>query len=127
MLLRPFFLPPVKPGDFFHAYVEENSYILNCAYDSIGREEIKRFFCSDFSEVVLSIIEQAEHLAGKKLDAGYRNFLCSFYVEALTGMLIDWIKNREQRNRKEVIDYISNTIRNSLMGVLQAYDSDSSV
>lgn len=36
-------------------------------------------------------------------------------------------QRQEQRNRKEVIDYISNTIRNSLMGVLQAYDSDSNV
>lgn len=112
---------------FVMDYVEENSYILNCAYDSIGRDELKRFFCSDFSEVVLSVIEQAEHLSGKELDAGYRQFLCSFYVEALTGMLIDWIKDREQRNRKVVIEYISNTIRYSLMGVLQAYNSDSTV
>ncbi|MGM9596212.1 MAG: TetR/AcrR family transcriptional regulator C-terminal domain-containing protein [Eubacteriales bacterium] len=102
---------------FVMDYVEENSYIINCAYDSIGREELKRFFCADFSEVILSVIQQAECLYGKELDAGYRKFLCSFYVEALTGMLIDWIKDREHYDRKAVIDYISNTIRNSLMGI----------
>lgn len=110
---------------FVMNYVEENSYILNCACDSIGRDELKRFFCSDFTDIVLSIIEQAEQLVGKKLDGGYREFLCSFYVEAIAGILIDWIKDRERRNREIVIDYISTTIRTSLMGILQAYQGNS--
>ena len=109
---------------FVMDYVEENSYIINCAYDSIGRDELKRFFSSDFSTVVLSVIEQAQRIAGKEIDEGYRNFLCSFYVEALTGMLIDWIKDREKKNRKVVIDYISYTLRYSLMGILEAYNGE---
>ncbi|MGN0660313.1 MAG: TetR/AcrR family transcriptional regulator C-terminal domain-containing protein [Oscillospiraceae bacterium] len=108
---------------FVMDYVEENNYILNCAYDSIGRDELKRFFCSDFTEVIKSVIEQEEHIVGKELDAGYREFLCSFYVEALSGMLIDWIKGREHRSRKTAVKYISDTIRFSLRGVLQSYNS----
>lgn len=110
--------------DFVMNYVEENNYIINCACDSIGREELKRFFFSDFHDIVLSIIEQAEQICKKTLDDGYREFLCGFYVEALTGMLIDWVKNREGRDRRVVIDYLSATIRNSLTGVLQAYGEE---
>ena len=105
---------------FVMNYGEENNYILNCAYDSIGQEGLKRFFCADFSEVFMSVIEQAEHIAGMELDADYREFLCSFYVEAITGLLIDWIKRREHRDRETVIEYITSTVRCTLMGVLRA-------
>lgn len=113
--------------NFVIDYVEENNYILNCAYDSIGRDELKRFFCADFIEIVASIIEQAEDVVGKKLDEGYKKFLCSFYVEALAGMLIDWIKDREYCNRDTLVRYIADTIRYSLTGVLQAYDTGNSI
>lgn len=108
---------------FIMDYVEENNYILNCAYDSIGRDELKRFFCSDFTDIIASVIEQAEQIMEKKLDDGYKKFLTNFYVEALSGMLIDWIKERDHHNRQVVTEYIFNTIRNSLTGVLQAYKS----
>ncbi|MGN0115658.1 MAG: TetR/AcrR family transcriptional regulator C-terminal domain-containing protein [Acutalibacteraceae bacterium] len=106
---------------FVMNYVEENNYILNCVYDSIGRDELKRFFCADFTELVLSIIEQAEKFANKTLDAEYRDFLCNFYVEAMAGMLVEWIKNIERYNRDVMIKYISDTIKDSLMGVLRNY------
>lgn len=103
---------------FVMDYVEENKYILNCAYDSIGRDELKRFFCADFSEIVMSIITEAERFSGKELDTEYRNFLCDFYVEAASGILVNWIKARKTLDRAFIIRCISDTIRNSLMGIL---------
>ena len=41
-------------------YLEENEHILNCAYDSIGRDEMKRFFYEDFITIVSPVIECAE-------------------------------------------------------------------
>ena len=29
---------------FIMDYVDENDYIISCAYDAIGRDEMKRFF-----------------------------------------------------------------------------------
>ncbi len=100
-------------------YVEKNDYILNCAYDSIGRDELKRFFCADFTEIVMAFITQAEELSTKKLDSDYKNFLCSFYVEALSGILINLIKEGKLDNRDKVIKYLSNTVKDSLMGILK--------
>lgn len=105
---------------FIMDYIEENDYIINCVYDSIGRDELKRFFCTDFLEIILSIVEQAEEITGKKLESGYKNFLCHFYMEASAGMLIDWIKERDKKDCTVVIDYISRTIRQSLIGILNA-------
>ncbi|MGN0369325.1 MAG: TetR/AcrR family transcriptional regulator C-terminal domain-containing protein [Butyrivibrio sp.] len=108
--------------NFVMDYVEENNYILNCVYDSIGRDELKRFFCADFSEVIMSLIGQVEEIENKKIEPSYKEFLCNFYVEALSGMLIDWIKDREHKNREQIVKYILNTIRNSLTGVIHAYN-----
>ncbi|MGN0431787.1 MAG: TetR/AcrR family transcriptional regulator C-terminal domain-containing protein [Lachnospiraceae bacterium] len=104
---------------FVMDYIEENDYILNCAYDSIGRDEMKRFFFHDFFELVSTIIDSAEQELDKYLDEKYKVFLCHFYTEALAGILIDWIKNRDDRNRDEVADHLVTTIRNSLRGILQ--------
>lgn len=103
---------------FIMDYIEENDYIINCAYDSIGRDELKRFFFADFNGCVLSIIEKAEKEKGKTLEEEYKNFLCYFYTEALAGLLIDWIKKNLTEDRKQITDYIVNTIRGAFLGIL---------
>lgn len=103
---------------FVMNYVEQNSYMINCAYDSIGRDGLKRFFYADFLEIVVSVIDGAEREAGKHFDTDYKKFLSIFYMEALVGILIDWIKNRENRDRETVTVYITNTIRKSLLAIV---------
>lgn len=103
---------------FIMNYIEENDYIISCAYDSIGRDEMKRFFFADFNDLVASIIDNAEKEVGKSLDDDYKNFLCSFYTEALAGILIDWIKNRKEQNRQQVMEFLVKTMKGSLMGIL---------
>lgn len=104
--------------NFIMDYIEANDHIINCAYDSIGQEELKRFFYTEFLDIVLSLIDEAEKIAGKKLSPGYKDFLSRFYIEAITGMLLDWIKNRREKNRETVVKYISNTVQASLLGIL---------
>ena len=74
---------------FVMNYVEENEHILNCVYDSISRDELKRFFRADFIEISRNLIEQAESASGIRLDDGYREFLSGFYTDAVTGVLIE--------------------------------------
>ena len=62
---------------------------------------------------------------GKTLEPSYKSFLSYFYMEALTGMLLDWIRERNKRARSTVVRYICSTMQDSLMGILdrQTYDS----
>lgn len=106
---------------FVMDYVESNKHIINCAYDSIGRDEMKRFFYSDFIELVRTVINQTEEKMNLHLEEKYKEFVSNFYTEALSGMLIDWIKERESYNRKQIIDYISNTFKSSLIGIINDY------
>lgn len=104
---------------FVMDYIEENDYIINCVYDSIGRDEMRRFLFADFNELVYSIIDSAEKDMGKTLNKEYKTFLCFFYTEALAGVLVDWIKNRQHKDRQETIEYLVTTMRNSLTSILQ--------
>ncbi|MGN0481999.1 MAG: TetR/AcrR family transcriptional regulator C-terminal domain-containing protein [Lachnospiraceae bacterium] len=108
-------------------YIEKNDYILNCAYDSIGRDEMKRFFCNDFYDVTTAIIHRAEQECNVQLDTEYKQFLCQFYTEALAGMLIDWIKNKKERNSKQIVTYLSETVKASLLGILQRQKKNDSM
>ena len=40
-------------------YVEANQHILNCAYDSMGRDEMRRFFYADCIEIISGVIDRA--------------------------------------------------------------------
>ncbi|WP_295208126.1 TetR-like C-terminal domain-containing protein [Ruminococcus sp.] len=53
--------------NFVIDYVEENKHILNCAYDSMGRDELRRFFYNDFSGIVMNIVNKVEEVEGIKV------------------------------------------------------------
>ena len=105
---------------FVMDYIDENKKVINCAYNSIGRDALKRFFCRDFEGIALELIRSAEELYGKELSAGYREYLCRFYTEGLSGVMLDWIQNREKRSREEVVNYTVSSIRDSLTGIMKA-------
>ena len=91
-------------------YVDENDYIISCVYDSIGRDEMKRFFYTDFVGVVASVIDSAEDNLNKSIDPGFKAYVAKFYTEALAGMLIDWAKERDKHDREKVVGYLTSII-----------------
>ena len=101
-------------------YIEKNDYIINCVYDSIGNEELKRYFFADFAEIVKSIIESAATETNYQLTQEYEDFLCLFYTDALIGMMLDWIKRRKERDKQKTLKYIVNTVKLSLLGIFLA-------
>lgn len=92
---------------FVMDYVEANTHMLNCAYDSLGREEMKKFFYRDFLEIIKTVIDGTERALQLHVSKDFKLFLCNFYTEALAGMLIEWIKNRTDKNRKRTIEYLN--------------------
>ena len=66
---------------FIMDYVDENDYIISCAYDAIGRDEMKRFFYSDFIAITSSLINNADEKSPKPINICIlKNHLCSFNV-----------------------------------------------
>ena len=103
---------------FVMNYVESNEHIINCAYDSIGHDHVKSFFYSDFITLMNSLITGAEERVGLYLDESYKDFLAKFYTEALSGMLMEWIKKKNTIDKQLVVTSISSTIHLSLAEIL---------
>ena len=99
---------------FVMNYVDENNYIISCAYDSIGRDEMKRFFYKDFVGVVASVIDAAEAGFKAKIDPDFKEYVAKFYTEAISGMLIDWVKEKDKRDREKTIGYMTAIIETAL-------------
>ena len=83
---------PEEAIEFVFEYVEKNEHIINCAYDSIGREEMKNFFSSDFRGIISGLITDAEKSFGVTLDENYKKFLTNFYTEAFSGIYLIFYK-----------------------------------
>ena len=102
---------------FIMSYVDENDYIISCAYDSIGREEMKRFFYADFTGVVASVIDAAEEGFEKKIEPDFKEYVAKFYTEAIAGMLIDWVSKKDKSDREKTIGYLTTIIKVALESV----------
>ena len=105
--------------NFVMDYVETNDQLFNHSRDSMGSDALLRFFREDFTEISRIVIEQGERMTGKILDPAYKQFLCNFYVNAVSSVLADWVKNRNHRDRKAVTEYLATTIRFSLVGIFE--------
>lgn len=106
---------------FVMDYIVENEQFLSNIYYSVGLSELRRFFYNDFHEIISSLIDQLEQQMNLSVPADFKEFLCHFYTEALSGMIVDGITNPAMRNRERVIPYISAIIRSSLPHTLSLY------
>ncbi len=102
---------------FVMNYVEENDYIISCAYDSIGRDEMKRFFFADFVGVVTTVIDEAADKMHLHTDPEFRDYAAKFYTEAIAGMLLDWVKGKDKCDREKAIAYMTKLIEMALLSM----------
>ncbi|MEA4912380.1 MAG: TetR/AcrR family transcriptional regulator C-terminal domain-containing protein [Oscillospiraceae bacterium] len=105
---------------FIMRYVGENRHIINCAYDSMGHEEIKRFFYTDLIDVMKRTISGGEEELNITVDDDFKEFLAVFYTEASAGILIDWIKNKFRQDEETLLEDLLLIYRSSMPQVLLA-------
>ena len=103
---------------FVIEYVKDNAHILNCAYDSIGRDELKRFFYNDFVSLVENLVSDTQMKCGLCVSDDFKRFLCDFLTEAIAGMLVNGFKEKKQPQPEAVIRNTS-VILNSLPDILK--------
>ncbi|PWJ49911.1 TetR/AcrR family transcriptional regulator C-terminal domain-containing protein [Faecalicatena contorta] len=99
-------------------YVEANSYFLNCIYNSVGRDELKRFFYQDFIGLVETIISKNEKKVGTTISDGFRFFLCDLYTEGIAGMIINLFQHPDKYTKEDLIDYFTIVMHNSIPAVI---------
>lgn len=82
--------------------VANNKHILNCAYDGIGRDELKRFFYNDFASLIQGVINDTEKQRGVCADENFKDFLCDFPTEATAGMLVNIFRDKTIPQKSDV-------------------------
>ncbi len=103
---------------FVMNYVQENKHLLCCAYDSMGRDEMKRFFYADFIGIMRKVVQDTERQLGVHADAQFKEFLAHFYTEAIAGLLIDEFTDKEGHDPKTAEEYLSIVLNSSLPSIL---------
>ena len=101
-------------------YVRTNKHLLCCAYDSIGRDEMKRFFYADFIGIMKKVIEDTENRLHLHIKADFLEFLSHLYTEALAGLLIDEFTGKTSHDPETAVKYLTLVLQNSLPGVLKS-------
>jgi probable dihydroxyacetone kinase regulator len=100
-------------------YVHQNKHLLYCAYDSMGRDEMKRFFYSDFIGIMKGFVNRTEEKLGINVDPEFKEFLAHFYTEGVAGLLIDEFKDKDEHNPDIAVQYLSLIMNTSLPEVLK--------
>lgn len=100
-------------------YVDENQHIINCAYDSIGHEQMKRFFYADFIGIMQNVIDSGESELGVSVDPRFKKFLAEFYTEALAGALLAWVKDSRRSDKEELIQEVLFVCKTSIPHLLR--------
>ncbi|WP_027089284.1 TetR/AcrR family transcriptional regulator C-terminal domain-containing protein [Thomasclavelia saccharogumia] len=109
---------------FVMSYIENNAHILACAYDSLGREEMRRFLYHDFTSIVETLIDNVEKELGLCVKKEFKYFVCNLYTESLAGILIEWFKNPQNRCKEQVVEYLSIIFCSSLPEIMKNAPKD---
>lgn len=104
-------------------YVKTNKHLLCCAYDSMGRDEMKRFFIQSLLALRGCVILNAEQQLGVCVEEQFKIFLAKFYTKAIAGMLIDELTNKKGHDPEQAVQYLSFILKHSLPNVLLAAKS----
>lgn len=104
---------------FVMEYAEKNDYIINGAFDSMGYEEIKRFFHNDLFSIIYSAIDQGEKELGVQLEPQFKDFLAEFYTEASAGLLIEWTKNNISQDKETILKNLLSIFKITIPAVLK--------
>ena len=105
---------------FVMDYISDNSYILNCIFDSVGLEEMKRSLYPDIHDIIRICIDSKEEELGLHIKEDFKNFICNLYTEGFSGTLLKQIKEPDNVSKEEAISYYSLILNVSLPSVLQS-------
>ena len=100
-------------------YVKMNKHLLRCAYDSTGRNQMKRFFFGCFISITGDIIKNTERRLDIHAKEEFKEFLVHFYTEAIAGILIDEFMGKEDHDPEKVVEYFALVLKHSLPNVLE--------
>ena len=87
-------------------YIEENKHILNSAYNSFGREQLKKILIPHFYATLNGIITNHIKNHNLTIDTDFKKFLIDFYSAGIGELIISYCKDEQNIDRKKLINYL---------------------
>lgn len=88
-------------------YVQKNSRICMCAYNSLGWQILERMFYKDCKQVLRRFVDiLLEEISAEEK---YIEFILDFYVRAYVSCLAGWLANGMKQTPEEMIEFIEIT------------------
>lgn len=99
-------------------YIEQNKVILKNMLSCIGRSELDLFLNSNVNKPIYSLVCETEQKQNLSVGDEYKRFLADFFTRAVSGVLIDWIENRANRNKEQIKQYLFTTLSTAIPAAL---------
>ena len=99
-------------------YIEQNKVILKNMLSCIGRAELDLFLNSNVNKPIYSLVCETEQKQNLSVGDEYKRFLADFFTRAVSGVLIDWIENRANRNKEQLKQYLFTTLSTAIPAAL---------
>lgn len=100
-------------------YMEQNKVILKNMLSCVGRAELDSFLNSNVNKPIYSLVCEVEQNQNLSVGDEYKRFLADFFTRAVSGVLIDWIENRANRNKEQIRQYLSTTLSTAVPAALK--------
>ena len=97
-------------------YMENNSYIYNCADDSYFCDKMMDFIIKLIYPIGMDNITQLEQRYNKELDCEYKQFLAEMLSKIAALSIIDSIKHKNHYDYDKMLLYLSDTLNASIEG-----------
>ena len=110
-------------------YIESNQTVLNCAYNSVGRETLRKLFLKDFYQISERILNKFLVESNIKVDDEFKDFLCKMISGATATMIIDYFNKKQDYynniDKDRVADYILLIASSSIRASIDEYAKSS--
>jgi len=97
-------------------YMENNSYIYNCADDPYFCDKLMEFIFKLIFPISIDNITQLEQRYSKKLDSDYKQFLAEMLSKLAALSIIDNLKHKNNYDYDKMLLYLSDTLNASIEG-----------
>lgn len=98
-------------------YVEQNRAVCLCAYNSIGRDELERFFRNSAESIVRRFVDTMT--AEIPAEPEHVQYIVEFYTDALASALAHWLREPNGRSPEQMVTLLDITLHGNIRAALQ--------
>ncbi len=97
--------------------IEENRAVYKCALNSLGQEALRDMFYQEVRHIMQLFLSE---IRGKhQVSEAYQIFLGDFYIAALSGIIIEWVRKDLDLSEERIMDYLRLTMDGQIEAAFQ--------